>query len=833
MFTATTRRLRALAFLAAAALSAAFLTTAAIAPANAAGTRADGWPDAPTSSFEADAMPCADVLFVGVRGSGETGAYGDYVTAVRDGVRDGYGLLPGVGDARSVREVYVDYPAADVSVIGDDIGRFIDTVANGLPLDSFDSLYYSSIDAGATRLRSVLFDSWARCPNEKWVLGGYSQGALVVNMALADFPDYSRFGGVMLVANPAHSPNQHDHEMGTSTESAAGFGGAMFDLPVPNELIGLVHSECNSWDLACDTTSLAERAIAELMSPSDAFALGASIHTSYNTAFLRLDAQPIVEQLLGMPVPVQDSYEIAVDPGVEFSGRVDVKPMRDGVDAVWSIADGTPIPPGTETEDGILVSTNGTYVGQVPEGRYVVELEVAGEFPDHTRTVPLTIVSGNPPPLPQPDYVYSYDAGNVAAGATITDYVGSDTDLVIPGTVTIGPNTYDVTTIGVGAFEGNALTSVTIPDSVTTISFDAFYWNALTSVTIPESVTTIGSHAFASNALTSVTIGGSVTTIDFSAFAYNALTSVTIPDSVTTINFFAFAHNVLTSVTIGNSVTDIGGWAFEYNSLTSVTIPGSVTTIGEGAFAYNALTSVTIPDSVTYIGERAFESNALTSVTIPDSVTYIEVGVFASNALTSVTIPDSVTVIRYEAFAYNALTSVTIPDSVTGIGYEAFAHNALTSVTVPDFVTGIGAYAFGYNALTSVTMGDSVTDIDYGAFRGNALTSVTIPGSVTYIGGYAFDGNPLGSVLMQGPVPSSIGDAPFGPGGGSTPVVLFQSVHESSGYTTPTWTVGGQVYTSQVAPTITTVVTTCTPTTPGVLPLVPPSPTTAVPTRTW
>ena len=120
-----------------------------------------------------------------------------------------------------------------------------------------------------------------------------------------------------------------------------------------------------------------------------------------------------------------------------------------------------------------------------------------------------TPVSATPGTTTVGDYVYSYDNANVAAGATITDYVGSATVLTIPGTVTIAPNTYDVTTIGDWAFAWNALTSVTIGDSVTTIGVGAFRGNALTSVTIPDSVTTIGNGAFYFNDLTSVTIPGS------------------------------------------------------------------------------------------------------------------------------------------------------------------------------------------------------------------------------------------------------------------------------------------------------------------------------------
>src|SRR5665648_687998 len=151
-------------------------------------------------------------------------------------------------------------------------------------------------------------------------------------------------------------------------------------------------------------------------------------------------------------------------------------------------------------------------------------------------------------------------------------------------------------------------------------------------------------------------------------------------------------------------------------------------------------------------------------------------------------------------------TVLTIPGTVTiglntydvtTIGEGAFAVNALTSVTIPGSVTTISIEAFAFNYLTSVTIPGSVTTIVDYAFRDNALTSVTIPDSVTTIGESAFNENPLGSVLMQGPVPSSIGDAPFGTAGASTPLVSFYSAYASSGYTTPTWTAGGQAYRSE------------------------------------
>ena len=90
------------------------------------------------------------------------------------------------------------------------------------------------------------------------------------------------------------------------------------------------------------------------------------------------------------------------------------------------------------------------------------------------------------------------------------------TDIVIPATASDSGTTYSVTIILSGAFQGNALTSLTIGNSVTNIGEYAFYGNALTSVIIPDSVTTIGDDAFYNNALTSAVFEG-----DFLGFNLN------------------------------------------------------------------------------------------------------------------------------------------------------------------------------------------------------------------------------------------------------------------------------------------------------------------------
>jgi len=115
----------------------------------------------------------------------------------------------------------------------------------------------------------------------------------------------------------------------------------------------------------------------------------------------------------------------------------------------------------------------------------------------------------------------AYEADDAdGAGATVTGYDGSSAVVDIPKKVTMNGQVYAVTTIGYGAFSGNELSSVTIPDSVTTIGQYAFTLNQLSSVTIGNSVTTIGDGAFKDNLLTSVTLRGAPPDLDAAVFGH-------------------------------------------------------------------------------------------------------------------------------------------------------------------------------------------------------------------------------------------------------------------------------------------------------------------------
>lgn len=285
------------------------------------------------------------------------------------------------------------------------------------------------------------------------------------------------------------------------------------------------------------------------------------------------------------------------------------------------------------------------------------------------------------------DFEYEIENGT----ATITQYTGTATELVIPATLGGKP----VTTIGKSAFmECISLTSITIPDSVTSIGSRSFYrCESLTSIVIPDSVTTIESRAFAD--------------------CFN-LTSIVIPDSVTFIGKSAF-RNCDRLTTVISSATAAKNYEWEYgvrvgliDEFFEYVIENGTATITQYT---GTATELVIPTTlggkpVTSIGTNAFfRCRNLTTVTIPESVTSIGGSAFMGcTSLTTINLPDSVTSISNNAFSgCTSLTTVDLPDSVTSIGSNAFS--GCTSLTTVN-TTCTAAQSYPWPASVRVGMFD-------------------------------------------------------------------------------------------------------------------------------
>ena len=218
----------------------------------------------------------------------------------------------------------------------------------------------------------------------------------------------------------------------------------------------------------------------------------------------------------------------------------------------------------------------------------------------------------------------------------------------------IGVITLDrpIKVIAVGAFaQCDAMTSITIPDSVTKIKDGAFtYCEALVKVEIPESVTEIGTAAF---------------------IGCESLSEVRLPSKIEVIADELFAKSSsLKHITIPEGVTAIGSGAFhDCESLQEIEIPESVTSIGYNPlFGCDALTHIrgkyATDDQLALIVDGHFAAFAngrnIASYTIPSEVRVVNSGVmFGNKYIESITIHENVEVIECGAFDCLNLKRVT------------------------------------------------------------------------------------------------------------------------------------------------------------------------------
>ena len=212
---------------------------------------------------------CADVLFIGVRGSGE-GPQGDPPFFTND--FDGFGTRMWTSYQAFEQQLRELEPNATVKAYG------LRYRALGLPYNVINmgtDAYFNSIYDGVDKLNAYVDAETARCAGDvpRLVLAGYSQGALVVHIVLRQFAEFepemlspSRLGAVILLADPAKTPNgsetiwQGANELaGAGIRNAEGVWHKLFKAynettyhgPLPTAITDRTVSLCHENDWVC------------------------------------------------------------------------------------------------------------------------------------------------------------------------------------------------------------------------------------------------------------------------------------------------------------------------------------------------------------------------------------------------------------------------------------------------------------------------------------------------------------------------------------------------------------------------------------------------------
>ena len=269
-------------------------------------------------------------------------------------------------------------------------------------------------------------------------------------------------------------------------------------------------------------------------------------------------------------------------------------------------------------------------------------------------------------------------------GVVVKNGENSSGSVVIPATVEVNGQTYQVTGIGEGAFKGNtAITSVSIANGITQIGASAFEGCVnLTEIILGTDVATIGEKAFANFAPSADEADAPLRRVDEAA-----LTVYCYPMSVPETAADAFENTPIdkSMLLVYDEVLDDYGVAEPWSKFGDIQgfngesiiridsiayhLAGEVVTVVNGG---NSSENVIIPATVEYNGQTY-------------QVTGIGKDAFKGNtAIMSVVISNGISNIGASAFeACINLTEINIGTDVISIGEKAFANIIAPANEVP------------------------------------------------------------------------------------------------------------------------------------------------------
>ncbi len=221
-------------------------------------------PQPAPASWQPENSACTDFAVFGVRGSGEA-PQGHSLTFANNEAGFGERDHQALAGFQAAMESSGGYSASDFVALG------LHYPALGVSLPFFlTEEDLQSIDAGEEELVSELREVVGRCPNERAVLIGYSQGALVIHLALRTLAtsdpallSSGAIAAVMLIADPGKVPDggetlweaaEVQAAPGSQVASASGMwtaAGGRGAGPLPAAITGRTISFCADHDPVC------------------------------------------------------------------------------------------------------------------------------------------------------------------------------------------------------------------------------------------------------------------------------------------------------------------------------------------------------------------------------------------------------------------------------------------------------------------------------------------------------------------------------------------------------------------------------------------------------
>jgi len=265
---------------------------------------------------------CKNVAFIAASGSGQSWV-SDTNLSISPQLRQvNKAMMSRLAGRKTVNVQVLDYPALSVNVLGENLNK-------GTPISKLRQFLYVNLpkyldgkNAGVAALWGTVTGDRFSCPDEKIVLVGYSQGAMVVHefldqlAATSDTATKSAIRGVVLVADPERVRNSQILNFGDALSSSYGIcdyaavsraTSCTSPSPltdVPGAFRKVTTDECLQYDAVCDTSQLVHdfgfgNTLAGLKT---AISLGTFVHTQMyqNSPWTISAGYRVADSLLGI-----------------------------------------------------------------------------------------------------------------------------------------------------------------------------------------------------------------------------------------------------------------------------------------------------------------------------------------------------------------------------------------------------------------------------------------------------------------------------------------------------------------------------------------------------